>query len=120
MTRAVRVSKRLPPSKSIVYPPLRVHPGDHVEVGETSDEWPAFVLVTTQDAKVGWIPSRMLRMDGRAGRVLAEYDTTSLDPVLGEELTVISEDVEGGWFWCRDSHARLGWFPKSHVEIVDP
>ncbi|MGA8303833.1 MAG: SH3 domain-containing protein [Thermoplasmata archaeon] len=119
MNRVVRVSRRLPASKSIVYPPLRVRPGDHVEVGETSDEWPAFVLVTTKDVKAGWIPSRILRIEGRSGRVLVEYDTTSLDPAVGEELSVISEDVEGGWFWCRDSQGRLGWFPKSHVEMVD-
>jgi hypothetical protein len=120
MTPAVRVTKRLPPSKKIVYPALTVRPGEVVEVGERSDEWPAFVLVTTQDAKVGWIPARILRTRGRTGQVLAEYNTISLDPVVGEELVVISEDVEGGWYWCRDSQLRLGWFPKSHVEKVDP
>ncbi len=119
MARLVRVTKRLPPSKNIVYPPLQVLPGDLVEVGDQSDEWPAFVLVTTKDASVGWIPSRILGINGRSGHVLAQYDTTSLDPTVGEELAVISEDVEGGWFWCRDSHSRLGWFPKNHVEIVD-
>jgi hypothetical protein len=116
MARVVRVTERLPPSKLIVYPPLRVSPDDIVEVGERSDEWPTFVLITTKDARVGWIPSRILRINGRTGIVLADYDTTSLDPTVGEKLVVISEDVEGGWLWCRDSQSRLGWFPKNHVE----
>jgi hypothetical protein len=119
MAWVVRVTKRLPPSKNVVYPPLKVRPNQVVEVGERSDEWPAFVLVTTTDAKVGWIPSRLLRIYGRAGEVLADYDTTTLDPVVGEELSVISEDVEGGWLWCEDSQSRLGWFPRSHVEVTE-
>jgi hypothetical protein len=119
MACVVRVTRRLPPSKNVVYPPLKVHPNQLVRVGERSDEWPAFVLVTTEDAKVGWVPSRMLRISGSAGRVLVEYDTTSLDPVLGEELSVLSEDVEAGWLWCADSQSRHGWFPKNHVETVE-
>ena len=119
MATRVRVTKRLPPSKKIVYPPLQVRPGDVVEVGEQSDEWPAFVLVTTKEATVGWIPSRILRIQGKTGQVLTDYDTTSLDPIMGEELQVISEDREGGWLWCRDSQSRLGWFPQNHVETVD-
>jgi hypothetical protein len=119
MATVVRVTKRLPPSKKIVYPPLQVRPGDVVEVGEQSDEWPAFVLVTARDATVGWIPSRILRIRGTTAQVLADYDTTSLDPLIGDELEVISEDREGGWLWCRDSHSRLGWFPQNHVEVLD-
>jgi hypothetical protein len=119
MAWVVRVMKRLPPSKNIVYPPLKVRPNRTVQVGERSDEWPAFVLVTTEDAKVGWIPARMLRIDGSAGLVLADYDTTSLDPEVGEELSVLSEDVEDGWLWCVDSQSRLGWYPANHVETVE-
>ncbi|MFZ0892561.1 MAG: SH3 domain-containing protein [Thermoplasmata archaeon] len=119
MPSLVRVTKRLPPSKKIVYPPLQVRPGEVVEVGEQSDEWPAFVLVTMKDGAVGWIPSRILRIEGKTGDVMADYDTTSLDPLLGEELQVISEDREGGWLWCRDSQSQLGWFPQNHVENVD-
>jgi hypothetical protein len=119
MVRVVRVTKRLPRSKSVVYPPLQVHPGDQVDVGEQSDEWPAFILITTNEAKRGWIPARLLQISSTTGRVLGEYDTTSLDPAIGDELAVISEDLEGGWLWCRDSQSHLGWFPRSHVEPGD-
>jgi hypothetical protein len=119
MARHALVTRRLPASKNIVYPPLKVRPGDVVTVGEQSDEWPAFRLATTRDRRVGWIPSRILRIEGETGHVLADYDTVSLDPNVGDDLTVITEDVEGGWFWCQDSQSRLGWFPKSHVTIMD-
>jgi hypothetical protein len=90
-----------------------------LEVGERSDEWPAFVMAATADGRRGWVPARILRVDGSMGHARKGFDTTSLDPEVGEELEVVTEDVEGGWLWCRDSHARAGWFPKSHLEVSD-
>jgi hypothetical protein len=115
MAPIARVTKRLAPSTKIVLPPLVVRPGDLVTVGERSEEWPAYLLVTDSRGSVSWVPERILHIDGTAGRVLVDYDTTSLDPSVGDELSVIAEDAEAGWLWCRDSSSRLGWFPKSHV-----
>jgi len=66
------------------------------------------VLVTTEDGRTGWVPSRILRIQGDSARVLTEYDTTVLDPAIGEELEVLEEDREGRWIWCRDARSRTG------------
>jgi hypothetical protein len=100
----------------VTAPPLQVRRGQEVDVGQGSDEWPAFVFVTADGEQKGWVPARILRIEGTKGRVLLGYDTTSLDPEIGDELEAIEEDVEGGWLWCRDSRSRTGWFPKNHLE----
>ncbi|HYB77860.1 MAG TPA: hypothetical protein VEE83_04160 [Thermoplasmata archaeon] len=114
---AARVIQRLPPSTRISQPPLVVRPGEFVEVGETSDEWPAFVFVTTEDGRRGWIPERILSPSGRMSTVLRTYDTTVLEPAVGESLEVLERDAEGGWLWCRNSRMREGWFPLSYVRF---
>lgn len=120
MVPTARVVRRLPPSTRITTPPLVVRRGETVQVGERSDEWPAFVFITTSHRQRGWIPSRILRREGTSGHVRKGYDTTTLDPRVGEELEVITEDVEGGWLWCRDARSRVGWFPKNHLDIGEP
>jgi hypothetical protein len=98
-------------------PPLKVAPGEVLDVGEQSDEWPAFVFVIKGARARGWIPSRILRIQGKTGLVIEGYDTTTLDPEVGEELAIIEEDLEGGWVWCRDSLSRVGWFPRNHLQV---
>jgi hypothetical protein len=89
-------------------------------VGEPSDEWPAFVCVTTGVGQRGWIPSRILRQEGKIGPVRKGYDTTTLNPPIVDVLQVINENEEGGWLWCRDSRSRTGRFPENHLEISEP
>lgn len=115
MERVVRVTQRLPPSKTITDPPLQVHPGDSLAVGERSEEWAAFVLVTSREGIRGWVPWRYLRIEGGVAHVLQAYDTTSLDPAPEDRLEVLEDDSAGGWLWCRDARGRCGWFPESHV-----
>jgi hypothetical protein len=110
-----QVARRLVPSKLITTPPLQVRRGQELQVGERSEEWPAFVFVTAEGGEQGWVPARILRIEGTTGRVLLGYDTTTLNPEIGDELEAIEEDVEGGWLWCRDSQSRTGWFPKNHL-----
>jgi len=95
--RRVRVIARLPPSNWISWPPIQPRPGERLQVGERSAEWPAYVAVTTVDEGTGWVPARILRVEGDTGTVLTEYDTTSLDPEVGEELEVLADDTEGRW-----------------------
>jgi len=114
---AARVIQRLPPSTRISQPPLVVRPGEYVEVGEKSDEWPAFVFVTTEDGRRGWIPERILSLSGSRSTVLRTYDTTVLEPAVGESLEVLEQDAEGGWLWCRNSRKLEGWYPLSYVRF---
>lgn len=47
----------------------------------------------------------------------AAYDTTELDLLEGEEVTVVDRDDAGGWWWCRTADGRQGWVP---VEVLHP
>jgi hypothetical protein len=114
--RTVRVTRALPGSVRVSDPPLRIRPRGTVTVLERSDEWPAFVLVRTPGGEVGWVPERYLGPERPQTRVRRAYDTTSLEPTVGETLTVLSSDTESGWLWCRDADGRVGWYP---IDFVD-
>jgi hypothetical protein len=92
-------------------PPIRLEVGERVQVGERDDEWPAFVLVTT-DRGSGWVPERHLDRDGSAAVVNEAYDTTELPTHTGEELEALFEDRLSGWIWCRAKDGRKGWVPE--------
>jgi hypothetical protein len=79
-------------------------------VREHDDEWPAFVFVVTRQGS-GWVPERHLERAGSTAVVKTTYDTTELPTREGEELEVLSEDLPGGWMWCRTRDGREGWVP---------
>lgn len=94
-----------------------MRPGDELKVeNETSKAWPAFVLVTNKKGERGWVPERYLRRSETSAVASKEYDTKTLNPSIGEVLTVIEEDIESGWVWCRDKKGNLGWFASDHLE----
>lgn len=101
-------------------PRVVIQPGDRVRVDleASSTAWPAFVRVTNGEGRAGWVPRRLLRGSGEERTVVRPYDTTTLDPALGEELEVVETDLESGWLWCRDPRGRVGWFPVSHLAPV--
>jgi hypothetical protein len=90
--------------------PLRLAPGELVEVGERDTDWPAFVFVTAAGGG-GWVPARHLSADRGTATVRTAYDTTELPTQAGELLEVVAEDLEGGWLWCRSGRGREGWVP---------
>jgi uncharacterized protein YgiM (DUF1202 family) len=93
-----------------------MHKGEPLTVeDDLSDERPAFVLVTGGKGQKGWVPERYLRRRGKKSIATRGYDTTTLDPPKGEVLTVIEEDLESGWVWCRDQSGSVGWFPIDHL-----
>jgi hypothetical protein len=88
-------------------PPLHVHAGEVVCVGDRDTEWPAFVFVTT-DAGSGWVPARHIDADGT---MLRDYDTVELTLPAGTTVDVIEDDPESRWAWCRAADGREGWIP---------
>ncbi len=94
--------------------PLRLAPGERVEAGARSEEWPEFVFVTASGGS-GWVPARHL--SAAAGPVVVEqpYDTTELPTTAGETLEVLREDLRSGWLWCRSDRGREGWVPVATV-----
>ncbi|MGH3630382.1 MAG: SH3 domain-containing protein [Sciscionella sp.] len=96
--------------------PVTVSAGDRIELGPLSEEWPAFVRVTTATGEFGWVPIRNIEhVDGTQGRVVADYNTTELNAEAGELLTVLLADTEVGWLWCRNADRHAGWIPCNRV-----
>jgi len=113
MTR-LRASKAHPiPQRA----PIRVVPGQKVQAGRRDTEWPAFVLITTDDG-AGWVPERLLDTSSDPVVVIGAYDTTELATIAGEELTVIERDDPSGWVRVRNTAGQEGWVPSSTVEPV--
>jgi len=92
--------------------PLRIAPGELVDVGAISRDWPAFVYVTGTRGE-GWVPARNLSKSAGPATVTIGYDTTELPLVAGQSVTVVERDDESGWWWCRDEVGRQGWVPTS-------
>jgi uncharacterized protein YgiM (DUF1202 family) len=84
---------------------------------EKSERWPAFVLVVNERGGRGWVPERYLKRQGKKARAIRSYDTATLDPAKGDVLSVLEEDRESGWLWCRDSGGKKGWFA---IDCVAP
>ena len=89
---------------------MTVHP-------DSSGEWPAFALVVKGEER-GWVPKRYLNRKGEQAIAIRRYDTTTLNPCDGDILTVIEEDLESGWYWCRDELGNLGWFAMSYTSPI--
>ena len=124
-SRKVRVTASFPPDffDGLTQPPLVMRPGEALEVVEEAKgvRWPAFALVVNRAGSRGWVPERHLKRQGRAAVAIEPYDTTTLNPSQGEVLTVLEEDRESGWLWCRDGTGREGWFAMDRVApLTDP
>ena len=120
--KRVRVMSAFPPDffDGLAQPPLIMQKGDALTVeDDVSEEWPAFVLVTKRKGERGWVPEPYLRRQGKSAIATTGYDTTTLDPSEGEVLTVIDEDTESGWVWCRDKGGNRGWFAIDHLAQSD-
>ncbi len=117
--KQVRVTASFPPDffDGLAQPPLVMRPGEALEVieTETSARWPAFVLVANRAGGRGWVPERYLERQGQNAVAIRRYDTTTLNPSRGEVLSVLEEDRESGWLWCRDETGREGWFATDSV-----
>lgn len=105
--------------EGLTKPPLKMGVGDPVTIVGGGGGWPPFVEVLTPEGKRGFVPRRHLRIEGTKAVAAAPYDTATLDPQAGEVLTVLAEDVESGWFWCRDSEGKVGWFAIDHLAEND-
>jgi hypothetical protein len=106
VSRVVAVEAHVIPER----PPLALHVGDAVVVGERDEEWPAFVFVTGAKG-AGWVPARHLSADAGRAIVVTPYETTELPTGVGDVLEVVARDDESGWLWCRSADQREGWVP---------
>ena len=96
--------------------PLVLAPGDEVEVGERSTEWPAFVFVTAKHGQ-GWVPERNFTTDRPRTIAAVQYDTVELTVSVGDVLLVLDRDDESGWWWCQAGSGHAGWVPIEVLEV---
>jgi hypothetical protein len=113
MTRLRAVAAHVIPQR----PPIQVTPGQRVRAGQHDTQWPAFVLVTTEDGS-GWVPERYLDTSSDPAVVTTGYDTTELATTAGEELTLLKKDEPSGWAWVRNAAGREGWVPLPTVVSI--
>jgi hypothetical protein len=97
-------------------PSLIILPGDEVEIGERSLEWPAFVFVTAELGE-GWVPERHFTSDRARAVAVTRYDTVELAVDQGDVLTVVERDDESGWWWCQSDSGEVGWVPVGILDI---
>lgn len=98
-------------------PPIRLVPGQQVQLKDHDADWPAFVFVATEDG-AGWVPERYLDTSSDPAVVLTAYDTTELPTAVGEELTLLERDDPSGWAFVSNADGRQGWVPLNTVEPV--
>jgi Variant SH3 domain len=108
--RRVRVTRDHAP---VERDPLRLRPGDTVEVGRRDDTWTEFLWCANEVGE-GWVHESYLSIDGAAATATREYETTELAAVRGERLTVLEE--AGGWLYCRTAAGWQGWIPVENVD----
>lgn len=110
--RARLIARHIPPTR----PSLRISTGDHLRVGELSDEWPAFRWCSDEHGRGGWVPDRYLsHLAVGEAKALRDYDTTELAAGIGEIVTVIELDEESGWLLCGNAAGESGWIPLRSV-----
>lgn len=101
------------------YPkPIEFRVGDSVLVGDTDDEFPGWVWVTTTDGNQGWAPKKHLIFDsdGQKAIVNHNYSARELNTTKGEYLTLLFELA--GWAWVENENKESGWVPLNTIQRV--
>jgi uncharacterized protein YgiM (DUF1202 family) len=90
--------------------PVLLEEGDEVTVGHGDDEYPGWVWISTGDGKQGWAPREYLEITGDRARALRSYDSTELETLKGERLSVVLEHE--GWALVENESGDRGWVPE--------
>ncbi len=88
--------------------PLRLSPGDHVQVGPADRAWPGWVWAKDAQDHAGYVPEEILEPLGD-GRFAATqpFDPTVLTIRRGDRLVSLCQIH--GWHWCRNAAGAEGW-----------
>lgn len=95
--------------------PLVAPEGTILEVLRRNDglytDW--FVCRSRQGIEA-YVPDELLEIDGRDGKLLADYSSWELTVQKGEILERLQS--MGGWIWARTSEGEYGWVPSINVK----
>ena len=98
--------------------PIQLQKGELVECIEISDEngdWAGWIYGKGLD-KEGWVPKQILKVQGKTGLVLEDYDATEFDIRVGEVL--VAEKILNGWIYGtkKGDVSMKAWAPLNHLE----
>lgn len=91
--------------------PIAVKTGERVAWIPKDSEWAGWrwcVHPTTK--KEGWVPERILRIEGDTALVIQDYSATELGAEPGQRFHLMRE--EAGWHWCKNEQGKEGWIPS--------
>lgn len=88
--------------------PLRLAPGDEVNVGPLDRAWPGWVWASDENGNDGYVPESILEPlgEGRFAAIEA-FDPAVLTIRRGDALDSIRQIH--GWHWCRNGRGEEGW-----------
>lgn len=89
--------------------PIVIRVGDLLETFGKDSKWPGWIWCRHPDGRSGWVPERILRINGSGGIALEDYSARELSTNLGERLVLLR--TESGWGWCRSASGDEGWVP---------
>lgn len=69
---------------------------------------------TDEKGTGAWVPEKYLELNGTAGVLLFDYDSTELNVTIGEKLVFDRE--ESGWILCTNEKRQTGWVPVNKLE----
>ena len=99
------------------YPQALVFPiGSHVKiVKEYQDDpqWPNWFWCVGQDETSAWVPGQFLKIDGKKGILIRNYNAVELSVRVGERLKIY--EVINGFGWAENRSGDFGWVPMRHL-----
>ncbi|MEA4907286.1 MAG: SH3 domain-containing protein [Anaerolineaceae bacterium] len=97
--------------------PIRFQAGERLQVGARNDEYPCWIWCTTAGGRSGWVPERILDLQGDSATGLEAYDAQELSVCAGDLLLL--RRLECSWYLAETPDGRTGWVPAGLVELLD-
>lgn len=87
--------------------------GAGLTVESRTSEYPGWVWCRDSPGNGAWVPEALLEISGDVALLTADYDSTELSVLPGDEVEVLSEVA--GWAWCGHVDGRRGWIPAENL-----
>ncbi len=93
--------------------PLILKKGEKLKVSPKKTNFVGWIWCTSPNGNSGWVPENFTERVEDGCRMLVDYDATELSVMVGEKLTILSE--ESDWVWCINNKNQKGWVPLENV-----
>ncbi|MCP4704695.1 MAG: hypothetical protein GY865_08805 [candidate division Zixibacteria bacterium] len=96
--------------------PLILKKGERLKIGRKKTNYSGWIWCMDINGNGGWIPEKFVKITEDSCVMLVDYDATELTVLVGDELTILSE--ESGWVLCLNSNNQKGWVPLENVKRI--